>query len=44
MASLSFLGAAQQVTGSCYLLRTEHGNLLLECGFAKKEMTTENGS
>lgn len=33
MASLRFLGAAQQVTGSCYLLETEElGRVLLDCG------------
>jgi metallo-beta-lactamase family protein len=33
MAILTFLGAAQQVTGSCYLLETEGlGKVLLECG------------
>lgn len=33
MASLTFLGAAQEVTGSCYLLETESGaRILLDCG------------
>ncbi len=33
MASLRFLGAAQQVTGSCYLLETpDLGKVLLDCG------------
>lgn len=33
MASLTFLGAAQEVTGSCYLLETLDGvKVLLECG------------
>jgi metallo-beta-lactamase family protein len=33
MASLRFLGAAQQVTGSCYLFETEElGRVLLDCG------------
>ena len=33
MAELQFLGAAQQVTGSCYLLETEElGRTLLDCG------------
>ncbi len=33
MAILTFIGAAQQVTGSCYLLETESlGKILLECG------------
>ena len=32
MATLTFLGAAQQVTGSCYLLNVAQRQLLLECG------------
>lgn len=33
MAELQFLGAAQQVTGSCYLLETESlDRTLLDCG------------
>jgi metallo-beta-lactamase family protein len=33
MATLTFLGAAQEVTGSCYLLETAGGGrILLECG------------
>ena len=29
---LTFFGAVQQVTGSCYLLQTERARVLLECG------------
>jgi hypothetical protein len=33
MATLTFLGAAQQVTGSCYLLQAPGlGRVLLDCG------------
>jgi metallo-beta-lactamase family protein len=32
MATLKFLGAAQQVTGSCYLIETAQNRILLECG------------
>ena len=32
MATLAFLGAAQQVTGSCYLIDTGRKRILLECG------------
>lgn len=29
---VSFLGAAREVTGSCHLIETAHGSLLLDCG------------
>ena len=32
MATLTFHGAAQQVTGSCYLVETGEHRVLLECG------------
>ena len=32
MASIRFHGAAQQVTGSCYLIETQQHRILLECG------------
>jgi len=32
MATLTFLGAVEGVTGSCYLLETNSATLLLECG------------
>jgi len=32
MAKLTFIGATQQVTGSCYLLETGNSTVLLECG------------
>jgi metallo-beta-lactamase family protein len=32
MAKLSFHGAAEQVTGSCFLLHTKHGRVLFDCG------------
>ena len=37
MATLTFLGAAQQVTGSCYLIQTEQSHILLECGLRQGE-------
>lgn len=32
MATLTFIGATRQVTGSCYLLETGTSTILLECG------------
>ena len=32
MASITFHGAAQKVTGSCYLIQTQRHRILLECG------------
>ena len=37
MATLSFHGAAQQVTGSCYLINTGNHRVLLECGMVQGE-------
>lgn len=37
MATLKFLGAAQQVTGSCYLIETGQNRILLECGIRQGE-------
>lgn len=34
-ATLTFLGAAGSVTGSCYLLQTSRARLLLECGLVQ---------
>jgi len=35
MASLSFFGAAHAVTGSCFLLKTANGNILIDCGLVQ---------
>lgn len=32
MAKLSFHGGAREVTGACYLLKTEHAKILVDCG------------
>lgn len=32
MATLTFLGAAREVTGSCHLLETSNARILLDCG------------
>ena len=32
---LSFLGAAREVTGSCYRVETEHCNFLIDCGMVQ---------
>lgn len=39
---ITFLGAAREVTGSCYLLSTEKGNFLVDCGIfqGKREEQT----
>ncbi len=45
MASLTFLGAAQEVTGSCYLLETLDGvKVLLECGMRQGRREADNGN
>ncbi|MGR9088734.1 MAG: MBL fold metallo-hydrolase [Gammaproteobacteria bacterium] len=41
MASLTFLGATGQVTGSCYLLETDSYRILLECGQFQGSSQTE---
>jgi metallo-beta-lactamase family protein len=42
MASLTFYGAAQQVTGSCYLIETQHHRILLECGIRQGRDKRDN--
>lgn len=32
MMQISFHGGAREVTGACYLLKTEHANILIDCG------------
>lgn len=45
MASLRFLGAIQQVTGSCYLLETQAGaRILLDCGMRQGKRDEESGN
>lgn len=41
MASLTFLGATGQVTGSCYLLETDSYRVLLDCGLFQGSRETE---
>ena len=40
MAKLTFHGATRQVTGSCYLLETQGGRILLECGMFQGDAAT----
>ncbi len=42
MAKLTFLGGVGQVTGSCYLLETSTGKLLLECGLFQGGREADN--
>ncbi len=45
MALLSFLGAIQQVTGSCYLIETHDGvRVLLDCGMRQGRREEEAGN
>ncbi|MCQ4296500.1 MBL fold metallo-hydrolase [Pseudomonas stutzeri] len=45
MALLSFLGAIQQVTGSCYLIETHDGaRVLLECGMHQGRREEDGGN
>jgi metallo-beta-lactamase family protein len=42
MTTLTFYGAAQQVTGSCYLIDTGKHRLLLECGMQQGQDKKKN--
>lgn len=45
MALLRFLGAIQQVTGSCYLIETHEGSrVLLDCGMHQGRRQEEDGN
>jgi metallo-beta-lactamase family protein len=41
--SIRFLGAAQNVTGSCYMIETENGKILVDCGmYQEREFKGRN--
>ena len=44
MATITFLGAVEGVTGSAYLLTTKHSRILLDCGLfqGRREVEQEN--
>lgn len=42
MAKLQFIGAAQEVTGSCYLLETHGKKILLDCGMHQDSDASNN--
>jgi metallo-beta-lactamase family protein len=44
MAKLTFYGATEGVTGSCYLLETERATLLLDCGLFQGSREEEKGN
>jgi metallo-beta-lactamase family protein len=44
MAKLTFLGATEGVTGSCYLIETERATVLLECGLVQGSRTAEKAN
>jgi metallo-beta-lactamase family protein len=45
MALLNFLGAIQQVTGSCYLIESRDGaKVLLECGMRQGRREEDEGN
>jgi metallo-beta-lactamase family protein len=39
--NLTFWGAAGEVTGSCYLLETEHARVMIDCGLHQGEKESE---
>jgi len=44
MAQLTFYGATESVTGSAYLIETEHSTILLECGLLQGKRENEKAN
>ncbi len=42
MPTIRFLGATQQVTGSCYLVETTNGKVLIDCGMYQGEKKSKD--
>ena len=44
MAQLTFLGATDRVTGSCYQIQTQRATVLLECGLIQGRRQEEEAA
>ena len=44
MAQLTFLGATDRVTGSCYQIQTQQATVILECGLIQGRREEEEAN